>query len=146
MWREYPAEIKTSSGIVIKRNWEKVTTILGRFDVDVERIIKQDLKTRSTMLEGTLQPGSFNVLDQPFEYYKLLGEEQFWLRVNKPFLDAAIERGDDIVLATKPTDRALNKALPNGEIGRTGFGREYDYLRSRGFDYDEVTGKMSRKH
>jgi hypothetical protein len=84
------------------------------------------------------------VLNTPDSLPAALGPERFWEQVNKPFLDAAIARGDDIVLATRPTPSSLNVVRPDGAVVRSGFGKEYDYLRSLGFSYDETTGKMVR--
>ena len=63
--------------------------------------------------------------------------------MNKPFLDAAIQRGDDIVMATNPNDwSVVNRRLPDGTAARTGFGQEYEYLKSKGYRYDCVSGRM----
>jgi len=81
------------------------------------------------------------VLNTPDEFYK--NPTQFWNEYNKPFLDKAIERGDDIILTTKPTDSVLNKYDDFGNyVGRTGFGKEIDYLKSKGYVYDSTTKKM----
>jgi filamentous hemagglutinin len=65
--------------------------------------------------------------------------------VNKPWLDVAIVRGDDIFLATSPSEwSVLNRRLPDGTVVRTGFGREYDYLTAKGYRYDSKTGKMMK--
>jgi hypothetical protein len=59
------------------------------------------------------------------------------------FLDKAIERGDDIVLATKPDPtKNLTRKLENGAVEQTGFGREMEYLKSNGYQYDLTTNKM----
>ncbi|WP_417810324.1 hypothetical protein [Thalassospira alkalitolerans] len=72
--------------------------------------------------------------------------DKFWDQYNKPFLDAAIERGDDIVLATKPIDDYLNRIDPvTGSQVRTGFGKEYDYLKSNGYEYDSITSMMRKQ-
>jgi filamentous hemagglutinin len=63
-----------------------------------------------------------------------------------PFLDAAIQRGDDIVLATKPEQRFLTRLASDGSgaIETTGFGKEYEYLKMQGYVYEAKTGKMIR--
>lgn len=64
----------------------------------------------------------------------------FWDKVNKPFLDAAIQRGDEIYLATKPEGLVLlNSKNPNG---LSGFGMEFEYLKSQGYVYQASTGRM----
>ncbi|MCD8456785.1 hypothetical protein [Xylella taiwanensis] len=100
------------------------------------------------IIDGPTQPGSFNLLNTPDSLYAALGPEKFWQQVNKPFLDAAIKRGDDIVLATTPNKAPFN---PNPKISGnmlradgtlTGFGREIEYLKKNGYVYDAATGKM----
>ena len=70
------------------------------------------------------------------EYFEILGPELFWEEFNKPFLDAAIERGDIIVMVTPLDDISLYK--DNGEL--TGYGHEYYYLMEKGYVYDN--GRM----
>ncbi|WNY18180.1 DUF769 domain-containing protein [Xylella fastidiosa] len=148
-----PNEIRTSSGIVIRPNPDKTTTVLGTFLNDTNRIINEDLfLPKSMIITGPTQPGAFNgtfnLLNTPDRLYNLLGPEKFWEQVNKPFLDGAIKRGDDIVLATKPNRAPFN---PNKDLsgnfyradgGLTGFGREIEYLEKNGYIYQAATGKM----
>ncbi|MEO8627542.1 MAG: hemagglutinin repeat-containing protein [Betaproteobacteria bacterium] len=143
--RNFDLEIKTSSGVVIRPNPEKTTTVLGRFKDDTRRLIDSVLVLPESMtIGGPARPGGFNVLNVPESLSKALGPDKFWEQINKPFLDAAIARGDDIVLASRPLDRALNKVLPDGTIQRTFLGREYDHLVSRGYRYEAASGKMIR--
>lgn len=139
-----PQELATSSGRTIKANPDRTTTVLGTFVDDTNSIINGQLsKPKGTVYDGPPQPGSFNLLNTPDELYKVLGPDGFWKQVNKPFIDAAIQRGDDIALATNPSDwNALNRRLTDGTVIRSGFGKEYDYLVSRGYRYNANTGKM----
>ncbi|NBI37727.1 hypothetical protein FUT69_11460 [Xylella taiwanensis] len=143
-----PAEIRTTSGVVIKANPDKTTTVLGTFKNDTDRIITELSLPKSMIIDGPTQPGSFNLLNTPDSLYAALGPEKFWQQVNKPFLDAAIKRGDDIVLATTPNyDRFIPNSKELGNIYRldgtlTGFGREMEYLGKHGYVYDAATGKM----
>ncbi|MBK9447772.1 MAG: hypothetical protein IPO00_17720 [Betaproteobacteria bacterium] len=57
--------------------------------------------------------------------------------MNKPFIDAAVARGDDIVLATRPTEITLI-----GTDNYPVFGREVRYLESLGYKYDPVSSMM----
>lgn len=86
---------------------------------------------------NSAKPGDFNVLNVPDELYK--NSDQFWNDYNKAFLDKAIERGDDIVLATRPEQEYLFR---NNEL--TGFGREYEYLIEHGYKYDISTSLMKK--
>jgi hypothetical protein len=53
-----------------------------------------------------------------------------------------IDRGDDIVMATKPEASKLRNFY-TGE--QTGFGREFEYLKSKGYKYDSGTNMMVRR-
>lgn len=68
-----------------------------------------------------------------------MGPDGFWNQYNKPFLDAAIERGDEILMATPINNSTLYTTT--GDL--TGYGREYYYLLSKGYEY--VDGKMILK-
>ena len=65
---------------------------------------------------------------------------QFWNEVNRPFLDEAISRGDDIALATRPTADVLFKA----DNSLTGYGREIKHLSEAGYEVDPRTGYMTK--
>jgi len=92
------------------------------------------------------QKGGFNVLNVPDEMYKTRTRQQFWDEINKSWLDEAIIRGDDIVLATKPEGIAILYIDDvTGEEIITGFSREYNYLVHRGYVYDAVTNTMRLK-
>ena len=137
---DFPREIRTSSGILIRANPDKTTTVLGRFFMDTESIIRRQLDAPVGIVDtGPPRPGSFNLLNVPDEAVKRLSDERFWNEVNLPFLRAAIDRGDDIVLATRPTKDVLTDPVTK-QI--TAFGREYNYLRSLRFHYIPETGKM----
>ena len=139
---DFPREIKTSSGVIIRANPDKVTTILGSFRADTSEIIGNLAYPESTVIGGNSAPGSFNLLNVPDRFADKAVSERFWNEVNKPFLDAAIQRGDDIVLATKPEGRALRNPDTNA---LTGLGLEIRYLKSNGFVYDAATGKLTKK-
>lgn len=84
------------------------------------------------------KPGGFNLLNTPDTLYQALGPQRYWDEVNKSFLEAAIKRGDEIVLATRPDHIALSNS--NGVA--TGFGKEYDFLINNGYQYDALSGRM----
>ena len=100
--------------------------------------------------------GGFNVLNIPENYYAA-NPDKFWDDYNKPFLDEAIKRGDNIVLATNPLE--INRLFIDlGEIpsldnidklaiylkdfkdvdNLKGFGKELKYLFENGYSYDAV--------
>ena len=98
-----------SSGVKLEVNPDKTTTVLGSYNEDMKDILAETNYPKTLDFEA--KQGGFNVLNTPDSLYKT--PEQFWKEYNKPFLDKAIERGDDIVLATKPDS---TKNLTNGSF------------------------------
>lgn len=130
-----------SSGVILKANPNKTTTILGSFDRDMKNIVNVMGNVKSTYFGA--RKGGFNVLNVPDGIYKSLTPEQFWEQYNKRWLDEAIIRGDDIVLATKPQGKVMqsyNKLT--GKWGPSGFAREYQYLCDKGYHYDSTINMM----
>ncbi|MBN8432173.1 putative Ig domain-containing protein [Microbulbifer salipaludis] len=132
-----PESVTTTSGVPIQPTPGKTTTILGNYVEDMDNIINQQLKYPKT-IDFDAKPGGFNVLNVPDEMYKT--PDQFWDEINKPFLDMAIKRGDEIPLATKPRTDILYR--DDGTL--TGYGREIEHLINNGYSYDSATGKMIR--
>lgn len=126
---------KATSGVELKSTPGKTTTILGRFGSDTGAIINELNLPKSTDFSGN--PGGFNLLNTPDDLYDMLEPKGFWNEYNKPFLDAAISRGDVIIMATPIND--TNLYLP-GSTELTGYGREYFYLLEQGYEY--INGKM----
>lgn len=125
---------KPTSGIDLIANQYKTTTILGRYSDDMKYII-DDLGYADININGlSSNKGGFNVLNITESY----NYEDFWDLYNQPFLDAALSRGDDILLATKVTPDSIykNKLISNpGEWDNlTGFGREIYYLLKHGYE------------
>jgi hypothetical protein len=128
----------TSSGAVIKPNPNKTTTILGNHKTDMKRIIEDELQLPRNTDFGP-KKGGFNVLNVPNELYK--NPKQFFDEVNKPFLDEAIKRGDDILMASDPAVYS-NIIRPDGKL--TGFGMEVKHLLENGYKFDKVTKMMTK--
>ncbi len=122
-----------TSGVSLKSTPGKTTTILGRFNTDTYSIIQELHLSKSLDFSGNL--GGFNLLNVPDGCY--LSAEQFWNEFNKPFLDAAIRRGDVILMATPIS---LDNLYLPGTTDLTGYGREYFYLLENGYTY--LDGKM----
>jgi hypothetical protein len=125
-------QYKTTSGVKLTSKPEKTTTILGRYDSDTKNIIQELNLPKSTDFSGNR--GGFNLLNTPDELYRT--PIQFWNEYNKKFLDAAIKRGDEILMSTPINNSTLY--TKTGEL--TGYGNEYFYLRSKG--YELIDGKM----
>ena len=84
--------------------------------------------------------GGYNLLNVPSNIYNE-GPGEFWENVNKPWLDKAIARGDNIHLAT-PYDPRFFKDR-NGNP--TTFGMEIEHLEKQGYTYDPSTQMMVLK-
>lgn len=130
---------RSSNGATLVPNPDKTTTVLGRYDQDMEEIIKDQLKLPKSSDFGP-KPGAFNVLNVDDEIAK--ASPDFWKEFNQPFLDKAIARGDDILMATDP-NKAGNLFNKAGQL--TGFGKEVKHLKASGYIYDEVTKMMMKR-
>lgn len=128
---------KSTSGVELTSKPGKTTTILGRYGSDTGDIIKELDLPKSTDFGGN--PGGFNLLNTPDDLFTMLGPDGFWNEYNKPFLDAAISRGEEILMSTPINNSTLYTKFG----GLTGYGREYYYLLSKGYEY--VDGKMILK-
>ena len=128
-------EYKATSGIEIIAEPNATTTILGRYNMDTKNIIEELQLPKTTDFSGN--EGGFVLLNTPDELYKT--PNPFWREYNKPFLDAAISRGDVIWMATPINHGTLY--TKNGEL--TGHGKEYFYLCSKG--YELIDGRMVLK-
>ncbi len=127
---------KASSGVSITSTPGKTTTVLGRYKNDTKAIIGELGLPKSIDFDGN--PGGFNMLNTPDDLY--ITPNQFWNEYNKPFLDKAIARGDEIFMATPINNKTMY--VKNGSA-LTGYGREYYYLLGHGYIY--VDGKMILK-
>lgn len=134
---------RVTSGAKIAAHPEKTTTILGSYWTDMKYVIRQ-LNYPKTYDFGP-KKGGLNVLNTPNNANR--DSEQFWRQHNKPFLEAAVRRGDRIILATKP-DETTNLKRYNStsrQWERSGFGREIDFLKKNGYIYDSSTNSMIRR-
>lgn len=126
---------KPTSGAILITTPGKTTTILGRYVDDMQYIIRE-LELPKSYDFGE-KPNGFNILNCPDDAYKTA--DQFWDEFNKPFLEQAVARGDEIIMATEP----VGTALRNSDGTLTGFGREFEYLtKEAGYRYDSVLKKM----
>ena len=129
---------RPTSGFELKANPNKTTTVLGRYFSDTKHIIEELNLPKSIDFSGN--QGGFNLLNIPDAL--AADGNRFWDNYNRPFLDLAIERGDDIFMATGLKENNLIDV----ETGKyTGYGQEYYYLRDRGYAYDKATGMMVKE-
>jgi hypothetical protein len=138
-WSSSPAGLQTSTGI-ISANPHKTTTVLGTYAADTRSIVEVQMNLPKNNDVTSPVPGGFNLLNTDNQLFSTLGPQRFWDEVNKPFLDAAIKRGDDIALASAPTPSNMYR---NGAL--SGFGREIKYLESQGYIFDASTRTMIRR-
>lgn len=137
---------------------EKTTTVTGTLN-DVNTVATRGGQMPGVTVQGS-NPGAINILRSPewpkiqAKYKHLLDagdskgywkavSDDFWSKVNKPWLDDAVKRGDDFRFVSNPADeRALFVTDKSGknfvfdEAGnriRSIFGREIDYLVSKGY-------------
>lgn len=102
--------------------------------IDITHVIDELHLPKST--DFGAKPNDFNLLNVPQNLVDVSAD--FWLDFNKPFLDQAIARGDEIIMATKP----VGKAIMNDAGKLTGFGKEFEYLTGKGYHYDSLLNKM----
>ncbi|MFK7733710.1 MAG: hypothetical protein AB8B48_18970 [Pseudomonadales bacterium] len=136
-------KFKPTTGIKINTKKNVTTTVLGNYEKDIRHIVKE-LKYPKT-LDFRAKKSGYNILNTPNTLYK--SPKQFWDKYNKPFLDKAIKRGDRILLASKPTDvnNLRRENLQTGQVEKTGFAKEIEYLRNKGYKYDPLTSSMVPK-
>jgi len=128
-------------GVAIKANPQKTTTILGRWSNDMKTIksamTEYDFNVGNSVYGKTKENvGGFNFLDIPGDP----DMNTFWEKYNKPFLDMAIERGDDIALSTIP--KSKNQVINNGQLLGM-YAKELKYLSEiEGFKPSNVSDEV----
>lgn len=157
-------DVQLHGGNKIGLSPDKTTTITGTLDdvnVVAKRGVNADGKTfNGITAAGAENNGGINILRSPkwgqiknkyksvnsqgktvYDWNKIADE--FWETVNKPWLDEAISRGDNIRLVSGPTnpkaiyvtDEADNFVLDaGGNKIKSIFGREIDHLKSNGYN------------
>ncbi len=161
-----------SSGARIIANPNKTATIVGNYTRfgysagDMKTLVADELLGNLKTAQFGPKKGGFNVLNISNETIALHGGfDNFWNVFNKPWLEEAIDRGDDIWAASNPmelnllfkdlslvpvnslkTPESLARYLENlndpavlNQI--TGFGKEAQILSKSGYKYD-ITLKM----
>jgi hypothetical protein len=99
----------TIAGKTVTLNSSKVNTMLGRFRPDVANLFNELGSYKNVGLGE--RKGGINILNKPDYYYDA---STWWNVYNKPWLDKAITRGDDIYLATIPTK--ADDIIKNGKL------------------------------
>ncbi|NOS90692.1 MAG: hypothetical protein HOP30_02110 [Cyclobacteriaceae bacterium] len=121
----------TISGRTVSLSTSKVTTILGRFRPDIANLLNEFGSFKNVGLGET--KGGINILNKPDYYYDA---SSWWSAYNKPWLEKAIERGDDIYLATIPTKADIVDAAGNL---KGAYAQELNYLATKGYKPKNVS-------
>ena len=116
----------TIAGKNVNLSTGKVNTLLGRFDPDVLNLFDELGSYKNVGLGES--PGGINLLNKPNFYHD---KNTWWNAYNKPWLDRAINRGDDIYLATIPK-KAGDFVDEAGKL-KGAFAEELDYLVKRDY-------------
>ncbi|HET6226689.1 MAG TPA: CdiA family toxin C-terminal domain-containing protein, partial [Bacteroidia bacterium] len=120
------------AGKAVTTNTSKVSTILGRFRPDIQGLFNE-LGSYKNVGLGEVK-GGINMLNKPDQYYEVA---TWWNAYNKPWLDAAIQRGDDIYLATIP-QKAEQLLDASGNLSGA-YAQELDYLATKKYKPINVT-------
>ena len=114
----------------------KTTTLIGSYGSDMKYVLQELNYPKSTNFGP--KSGEFNLLNVPDDIYV---PATFWDDFNKPWLQAATNRGDDIIIMSNKLDNSL--LIKDG--AKTGFGKEIDFMEdlvSKGqYRYDDALGK-----
>ncbi len=150
-------DVRLHGGNTIKLDPEATTTVTGTLD-DTNAVARRGERLPGATKTGE-NAGGVNILRSPrwseiqtkhkammeagdvTGFWKTVTDE-FWETVNKPWLDDAIARGDNFRLISNPGDETAmfvtagkdkHFVLDGGEKVRSIFGREVDYLKSKGY-------------
>jgi len=130
---------KTTSGAALLPNPDKTTTVIGSFEHDLKAIF---YLLNTPLIRGSVDdllwsfkngnPGGFNFLNVSNVSNDLFlnakhGRGGFFDSVNKPWLDEAVSRGDDILIVSSREYMTTIDPI-TGVTKNTGFGKEVKYL------------------
>lgn len=117
-----------SSGTNLVGTRNRTTTILGRWNPDMmevkRRMLEAEMNVGSAYGISSSQNGGFNFLNVPDDVAN--SSPDFFTEFNRPWLDNAMQRGDVIILATRPIDSS-DYITATGEL-KGMYARELKYL------------------
>ncbi len=122
----------TIAGSTVTTSASKVNTILGRFRPDIKALFSELGSYKNIGLGEA--PGGINLLNKPDFYYDA---NTWWSAYNKPWLNSAIARGDDIYLATIP-QKAEDLVDASGNL-KGAYAQEVDFLVSKNYKPKNIT-------
>ena len=139
---------QASSGVALTSVEGRTTTILGSYANDMQYVVGELGNVKS--LDFGPRSGGFNVLNVPDSLYQT--PRQFFDSYNGPWLQNAVVRNDNILMATRPRFDVRNASSgesvllardpTTNRLSLSGFGREYLSLRRAGYTYRD--GRMVR--
>jgi hypothetical protein len=124
----------TIAGESISLSANKVNTLLGRYRPDISNLFEELGSFKNVGLGETL--GGINILNKPDHYYDA---SSWWDAYNKPWLNNAIDRGDDIYLATIP--KSSDDILDATGNLKGAYAQELNHLASRNYKPKNITEK-----
>ncbi len=152
-------DVSLYGGNTLKLNPTKTTTITGTLD-DVNQVAYGGQKMFGATMQG-VNEGGVNILRSPkwmeiqakhkalealdpTKYWRTVSDE-FWTTVNKPWLEEAIKRGDNLRFVSNPADQlamfVTKKNSTEFVLDAAGnkipsiFSREVDFLTQKGFKF-----------
>ena len=124
-------DARASGGTTFTLSVIKINTILGRFRPDIANLINELGSFKNVGLGEV--PGGINILNKPDYYYNA---STWWNVFNKPWLDKAIRRGDDIYLATNLTN--ANDIIKKGRLMGS-YAEELNHLAIKNYKPVDIT-------
>lgn len=121
----------TIAGKTVNLSSSKVNTFLGRFRPDIKNLFNELGSYKNVGLGET--PGGINLLNKPDYYYDA---STWWNAYNKPWLDKAISRADDIYLATIP--QKADDIIKDGKL-LGAYAEELNYLVQKNYKPTNLT-------
>ena len=129
-----------TSGTKLISKADKTVTILGRWTDDMQyvksKLQPSDFNVGTQYGDVTINNKGFNFLNISDDLVKAATD--FFTQYNKPWLDKAIERGDDIILATRPTEKTHYIDEITNEL-KGNYAKELDYLVKKDYKPINIT-------
>ena len=116
----------------------KTTTLLGTRDGYWGSVVSNSEKTGINLIANEANNGGFsylNISNHTFDMTTTAGRQGFFDTFNKPFLDKAIQGGDDILMLDNPFDQRAIFFKGDAKMGLNFFGMEVKYLQEKGFTF-----------
>lgn len=133
-------DVRTYSGAEFKAHPNKTTTILGLYEPDMKKIIPlvypKDYNV-GTPIGKSENACGFNILNLPNEIFTA-SPKTFFQKHNLPWLAKAVERGDEIILATPPEFYYLFEAVNKPNVN-SGFAQEVKFLVEKDYKPQNIS-------